>query len=48
MARGLNLVLHSTILSLDTSRLRAVQARSKYIRVFSKYKDLSDLQGYKI
>jgi len=46
MARGLNLVLHSTILSLDTSRLRAVQARSKYVRVFSK--DLSDLQGYKI
>jgi len=28
----------NAILYLDTSRLRAVQARSKYVRVFLKYR----------
>jgi len=32
---------------LDKSRLRAVQARSKYVRVFLKYKDLRNLQVMK-
>ena len=36
-----------TILYLDTSRLRGVQARSKYLRVFLKYKDLRNLQVIK-
>ena len=38
---------YNTILYLDTSRLRAVQDRSKYVRVFLKYKDLRDLQVIK-
>ena len=42
-----NAMQYNTILYLDTSRLRAVQDRSKYVRVFLKYKDLRDLQVIK-